>query len=150
MSHYSPTKTVALRELHEGAPPTFERLGAAAGRSAASIERKAKREGWADGFAPGNDGERLARLAALRDWIINRLETVRFKAENGNEPIDKAEVEAASVLMRTVEKLGDVSRALELAPEAQLLRDARKAGVLRRIDARIIELAQEFARQLAA
>ena len=39
-----------LRELHEGAAPTLERLAAASGRTVAAVRSRAKREAWGELF----------------------------------------------------------------------------------------------------
>ncbi len=148
MTGYSERRTAALRELFEGATPSYDRLAQACGRNARSLARLASRDGWGERLAALGESERLARLGAFSDWIVHRLETVRRRAEAG-AAIDREEVEAVSVLMRTVERLGDVARSLDGAREGQARRDALKAGILKRIDQRIVELAREFARQIA-
>ncbi|MET0597227.1 MAG: hypothetical protein ABWZ57_05090 [Mesorhizobium sp.] len=149
MQGYSERRTAALRELFEGATPSYERLAQACGRNARSLQRLASRDGWGERLAALSENERLARLGAFSDWIVHRLETVRRRAEPPGATIDREEVEAISVLMRTVERLGDVARSLDGAREGQARRDALKAGILKRIDQRILELAREFARQIA-
>lgn len=140
----------ALRELHGGAAPIFERLGTATGRDPESIRRRAKKEGWAEAVEPLGDEERKARLRRLTDWAIEKVEAIKQRADDAAIPFDKAEIEAASALMRMLEKLGEITRSAEGAKENQVKRDADMAGILKRIDHRIIELATGYAEQLGA
>ena len=139
-----------LRELHEGAAPTLERLAAASGRTVAAVLSRAKREAWGELFPAIADEDRKTRLGRLTDWIIETLESVKKGAVEEGASIDKAKVEAISALMRTVEKLGEITRYTDSAKENQIKSDARTAGFLRRIDQRIVELATEYAKQLGA
>jgi hypothetical protein len=140
----------ALRELREGATPTFERLAAATGRTVETLRNRAKREAWGELAGRIDDDDRRARLGRLTDWIIEILEAVKKGVSEEGAPIEKTKIEAISALMRTVEKLGEVTRSTEGAKENQIKRDARTAGVLKRIDQRIVELATEYAKQLGS
>jgi hypothetical protein len=141
---------IALRELHDGATPTFERLAAATGRTVQAVRNRARREAWGELAGRISDEDRKLRLGRLTDWIIETLETVKKGVSEEGAPIEKTKIEAISTLMRTVEKLGEITRPAEGAKENQITRDARTAGVLKRIDQRIVELATEYAKQLGA
>src|SRR5262245_66364464 len=71
------TAWFALRELHEGATPTFERLAAATGRTVETLRNRAKRESWGELAGGFDDADRRARLGRLTDWIIEILESVK-------------------------------------------------------------------------
>jgi hypothetical protein len=65
----------ATRALYEGATPSFEQLAAATGRLAATIARRADREGWRDGSLTDRATQNV-RLAKLVDRLIHEIEAL--------------------------------------------------------------------------
>ncbi|MEP9371008.1 hypothetical protein [Mesorhizobium sp. KR1-2] len=128
---------VATRALYEGAAPSFEQLAAA----------RAAREGWRDGSLL-DAGTQNGRLAKLVDGLIGEIEALGIGNGEGAVGLDKARIEAISTLTRTLEKIWEIIRSDEGTKENDIKRDADMAGLLKRIDERIIELAEGYARQL--
>lgn len=133
----------ALRALYEGAAAGVELLAAASGKAASTIERQILREGWTAPTSTGLD-ERLARLA---DALVAQVESLRLEHEGA---FDKGQVDLVSSILKTVEKIGELSRGTESEKVSQTKRDAETADVLARIDRRIIQLARDYARVLVA
>lgn len=138
---------VATRALYEGAAPSFEQLAVATGWLPATIAARAGREGWRDGSLTDRATQN-ARLAKLVDGLIHEIEALGIGNGEGVADLDKARIEAVSTLTRTLEKIWEIIRSDEGAKENDIKRDADMAGLLKRIDDRIIELAEGYARQL--
>src|SRR5690606_28952278 len=143
-----------LRALCEGQAPTLDLLAAAARRTPHALALKARREGWRmneavlHGVEASGEAAR-ARLTALAVSLVGDMEDlVREAAEGG--PLDKSRVEAVSLLIRTLEKLGEITRGEGGAKENQTRNDAELAKLLQRIDERIVELAHAYAEGLGA
>lgn len=136
----------ALRALYGGAPPGIELLAEAAGRSAEALRRRAETDGWTPAGTPARrDESRAERIARLVDHILDVIEEAASE-----EVLDKGRIEAASALMRILEKISELTRSDSGAKENHAKRDGEIADVLRRIDERIIELAEGYARRLVA
>lgn len=144
MSKTLAARWAALRALHGGAPASLELLAEATGRSVAALSRRAQAEGWKPARRKGKGGEsREERIARLVDHILDVAE------EAGSEDVlDKGRIDAASALMRILEKISEVTRGEGGAKENHARRDGEIADVLGRIDERIIELAEAYARRL--
>jgi hypothetical protein len=138
---------VALRALHEGAAASLDLLADATGRSVASLNRRAEKEAWRDAEAAAQLSNQELRLRILLDQQITKAEAVNADDE-GSASADKARMDAISAVMRTLEKIGEITRSDTSAKENQTRRDANMADVLKRIDERIVELAIEYAQQL--
>jgi hypothetical protein len=138
---------VALRALHEGAAASLELLASAAGKSAASLIKRAGKEGWCDAEMAMQLSNQERRLRILLNQQITKAEVSNNDAQE-SASADKARMDAISAAMRTVEKIGEIARNDTSAKENQTRRDADMADVLRRIDARIVELAIGYARKL--
>jgi hypothetical protein len=155
----SDVRWAALRELREGEPPTFPRLAAAAELHQVTIRDYALRHGWEkqpyrrSGSRPAAwaaielpDGELppeelRARLAAVMPKLLSRFVTL---AERGN--LDKPDVDAMLGVMRVLERAEAL--AAELAITEQKRSDEELADLLKRIDDRIVELAEVHAERL--
>jgi hypothetical protein len=137
----------ALRALHEGAAASLDLLANAAGRSAASLSRRAEKEAWRDAETAVQLSSQELRLRILLDQQITKAEAANADDE-GSASADKARMDAISAVMRTLEKIGEITRSDTSAKENQTRRDANMAEILRRIDERIVELAIEYATQL--
>ena len=133
----------ALRALYEGAPLEAGILSLASGWSEISIRRRIERDGWV-ARTEGVVDERLVRLA---DSLVGQVETLRAESAG---TLDKAQIEMIGLVMRTVEKITELTRGGEVAKVSQTNRDATMADVLARIDRRIVELARDYARSLGA
>lgn len=138
---------VATRALYEGATPSFEQLAAVTGWLQATIATRAAREGWRDGSLTDRATQN-GRLAQLVDGLIHEIEELGIGKGQGAAGLDKARIDAISTLTRTLEKIWEIVRSDEGAKENDVKRDADMAGLLKRIDERIIELAEGYARQL--
>jgi non-ribosomal peptide synthetase component F len=138
---------VALRALHEGAAASLDLLANATGRSVASMNRRAEQEAWRDAEAAAQLSNQELRLRILLDQQITKAEAANADDE-GSASADKARMDAISAVMRTLEKIGEITRSDTSAKENQTRRDANMATVLRRIDERIVELAIGYAKQL--
>lgn len=136
---------VALRALNEGAMPSHELLGLATGRSVASIAKRAEREGWVD--CETALAARLRRVDFMIDGLIEEIEAIGAAGEGG---FDKSRIDAVAAMTRTLEKIGEITRGGESAKENQIKQDEDIAGILKRIDDRIVELAGEYAKELVA
>ncbi|MHA6685158.1 hypothetical protein [Mesorhizobium sp. A556] len=104
-------------------------------------------EGWVDVEEAMQLSRQELRLRILLDHSITKAEATS-DAVDGSAAADKARMEAISVVMRTLEKIGEIARNDTSAKENQTRRDADMANVLRRIDERIVELAIGYARKL--
>lgn len=136
----------ALRALHGGAPASIELLAEATGRSTEALQKRADAEGWKPARMGGRAGEtREERIARLMDHILDLMEEA-----SSQENLDKGRIEAAAALVRILEKISEVTRSESGAKESNAKRDGEIADVLRRIDERIIELAEGYARRLVA
>jgi hypothetical protein len=137
----------ALRALREGAAASLNLLADAAGRPIESVVKRSEREGWSDAEASLQLANQERRLRVLLDQAITKAEAASEDAQE-SAAADKARMEAISAAIRTIEKIGEIARNDTSAKENQTKRDADMADVLRRIDARIIELAIGYARKL--
>ena len=138
----------AVRALAERARPTLDLLADASGLSLTQLRRTAEREGWALDRAPLDDvAERLRVIAA---GLLARAEAIAGALSEEGGKIDKAEIDALLVLIRSLEKIGEIMRPQEADKEKQIKQDEDLAAVLRHIDDRIVELARELAAQMVA
>lgn len=137
----------ALRALHEGAAASLDLLAQASGRSPTAMHKRAASEGWRDAEAAMQLSGQEKRLKALLDQQIGKAEAAGVD-ETGSASADKARMDAIAAVMRTLEKIGEITRSDSGAKENQTRRDEDMAAILRRIDERIVELAIGYARQL--
>jgi hypothetical protein len=136
----------ALRLAYEKHGFGLEQLASMARRKLGSLERRARMEGW----KPFEKREEFAhRIMSAVQQIIGEIEDIGKDLKEG-AGIDKGRVEAVSMLMKTVEKLREIANFADELTETQAKRDARMAGILDRIDTRIIELARHYAERLVA
>lgn len=140
---------LALRALHEGAAASLELLARASGRSPATLRKRAATEGWRDAEAATRLSSQERRLRVLLDQQIAKAEAAG-EDEAGSASADKARMDAISAVMRTLEKIGEITRGEGGAKENQTRDDEYMAETLRRIDERIVELAVGYARTLGA
>lgn len=138
----------ALRALYEGAPATFDMLALAAGRSEARLRATADREGWRTPEPAAHAADPEARLSLLSDRVIGELEKVSREGEETGA-YDKVRLDALAAMLRMVEKIGEMGRGPQSAREEQMRSDEEMAAALARIDARILELAEDLAGRLA-
>jgi hypothetical protein len=166
----------AIRQLREGEPPTFARLGAATKVHPRTIyehaavenwakqpfQSSAKREEWAERgeaeAAPEDEGGEVPegwhemqpseRLQWLNDFALNKVAEIARSAEAGGGVPDKAKLDAVWSMLRTVERSETLAQ--ERAGEKVTASDAELAARLRDIDDRIIELAEAHAGWLVA
>lgn len=143
----SALQLAALRALHEGAAASLDLLAVAADRSVVALRKRAEAEGWADAEAAMQLSNQERRLRILLEQQITKAEAT-IDAVEASAATDKAQMEAISAAMRTVEKMGEIARSDTSARQNQTRRDADMASVLRRIDERIVELAMGLARRM--
>ena len=138
----------ALRALFEGARPTLDLLAASACRSLPRLRLQAEREGWKLASEPEDDF--CERLLAVRAQLLDYCEAISREVAEGGK-IDRKDIDQILALIRAIEKLGEFQQPPEeAAKEKQIKRDEALADVLDRINGKIIELAEEFARQMVA
>jgi hypothetical protein len=135
-----------MRALYEGSPVTAEALADISGRQVKTITDAIEREGWDAPRIPSaiELGQRISRLTAS---LIREMEEIEKAAVDGL--YDKARVEAVTGMLRVLERLAEINDSREVRQEEEQKTDAEIADILRRIDARIVELAHEFAREIA-
>jgi uncharacterized protein YjcR len=139
----------AARAIYQNEQPSLEQIAALSGWSPQTIRARAAREGWLRSDAPQRK-DRNARVAKVVDRLLGEIEALGIGTGEGAIGLDKARIEAISALMRTLEKIGELTRSEESVDvkESQTKRDADIAGFLKRIDERIVELATGYAKQL--
>ena len=145
-------RNAALRALAEGAAPEFPLLAAASGRVAATLEAQAAKEGWKLRLAETAIDERLRRMLGN---LVARLETLIDRMEHDlTEAGLKTVTAEIANLLRSIEKLqamlpGTENNNKNKDKDAMLhdaeARDRELAGLHKRIDARVVELAAEAA-----
>jgi hypothetical protein len=138
----------ALRALAEGARATTELLADATGRSQRALKLEAEREGWRFDRAPVSDI--ALRVRTIAAGLLEKVEAIGRAALEEGGKIDKAELEGVVVMIRGLDKIGEIMRPEEAAKEDQNRRDEDLADVLQRINERIVELAREFAHEICA
>lgn len=137
-----------LRALYEGAPATLDVLALAARRSEARLRAIAKKEAWRAPDLAASAADLEKRLTLLSDRLIGELEKASREGEQMGA-YDKARLDALSAMLRMVEKIGETARGPQSAREEQTRSDEEMAAALERIDARIFELAEDLAGQIA-
>jgi hypothetical protein len=144
MRHAAGAVWAAMRALFEGAEPTPELLAGISGRAAATIKARANREGW-QALAPN---ARLLRLQRLIDEKTARLEGLKPETGASNKALlEVVRIEMASIGL--LEKLAEAAGTLETRQEIASARDEEIGAILERINNRIIELARDYAAELA-
>lgn len=136
----------ALRALAEGGHATIERLALASGRSAATLRRLARNQGWE--LAQAGLPDVSARIRKAAGMVLCKVEELGKAAESGGS-IDKGAIDGLIAMIRGLEKIGEIMRPEEAARENQIRDNEDLAETLRRIEERIVELAHEFAARLA-
>ncbi|QPC87204.1 hypothetical protein GA830_10975 [Mesorhizobium sp. NBSH29] len=146
MLHSKPlARSTALRALAEGARPTLAILAEVSGRSLRLLQRQAVTENWAlRTMTRGDDGLRLRSLCAL---LLGHLEKLGHELLAGGK-IDKAQIDGITAMVRNLEKVEEIMRPAEVAREDQVQEDEQMAGLLERVNERIIELAHDLAAQM--
>jgi hypothetical protein len=134
------SRDAALRQLHEGAAPTIDRLAAAAGKSAVWLQRLADREGWQ---AMPEASAMQARLALMSRRIIALLDEPDDEVLLGKQRLD-----AISALLRAIDRLKSILD--EMAPQEPLgtASEASMIDAFAAIDERIEQLAHAYAKKL--
>jgi hypothetical protein len=137
---------VAAADRWAAARALFEEFGAGTALLAAlggleepTIARRAQREGWRQADRPDEDP-----AAALRRAIaaaVHELEAVSASSGQGMPNLDRGRIETVLAMLKTVEKLGEMTGVDPRPEETQTRSDADIAAALRRIDERIVELA---------
>ena len=133
-----------MRALYEGAPATAQALADLSGRQVETVEAVAAKEQWRKGA--DTPTRRNARIAVLMDQMVGELEGIRQDRKTGR--FDKARIETLAAMMRMLERVSEINESRQARQEEVRKSDAETAGVLRRIDERIVELARAFAREI--
>jgi hypothetical protein len=173
----SATRWAAVRALREGAAPTYPLLAVATNLHPATIRERASLENWekqpfqsskareawpgrarpaapatGEGAAAPDLSELQAlerpqdQIAWLSAYVVRALGNLIASAKAG--ALDKAEIDSLSSLMRMLER--SKTLAPERAADNQTENDAELAETLRRIDDRIVELAEAHAKWLVS
>ena len=133
----------AARALYAGDAVTFESLAAVSGRPVRSIARRAAREHWRR--AESTELALRERLREMLERLLARLETALDGLKDGPAGTEKLQFEIMSLMSRTAEKIGEFTRHGDGAKEKKKT-DAEKRAILKRIDTRIFQLAEEIAK----
>ncbi|MEO3387853.1 hypothetical protein [Mesorhizobium sp. CAU 1741] len=139
----------ALRALAEGAPPTFDILADATGRSVEAIERLAEREGWKSCSRHAGDDFRQ-RIRPIVAKLLDKVESISSKATEEGGTIDRTEIDGVLAMIRAIEKIADFDGGDEGPVRNQTIADEDMATVLTRLNGRIVDLASELAARMAA
>ena len=157
-------KWTALRQLRERQPPTFARLAGASGLHVATIRDRASVENWAkqhfprsrivDAASYAQAAEPMAVAPALLSgnrpelgaFVIAEMRGILADARGGR--IDKARVDALLSMIRVAERFESLQT--EAGQQEQARSDDELAGILTRVDERIVELARSYAERLVA
>lgn len=108
----------------------------------ASIRGKAKREGWiVSDSVPAKPVYDRTKLQRVRNVLWAQVAAAADRAPG--DPVAKTDIDALQLQMRALDMLEK-----SMAPEEEEASDI--ADTLARINARILELAREFAREIAA
>jgi hypothetical protein len=171
----SAERWAAIRALREGEPPIFPLLAVATDLHPATIRERASLEGWRKqefqsrivrdnwkrqkcrasirvaeaAVAPADpevslDAEQHA--TRLGDFVARRLGEMISDVEASGGRLDKAQIDALWSMVRTAERSGTLMK--ERSAENGAMDDAELAARLRRLDDRIVELAQAHAEWL--
>lgn len=140
------SRWAALRALVEGEAASFERLGLVARLNAETIAMRAASEGWAcaERCAPRDI---MTRIGAVASRMMDEIEAME---RAGAERFDKARIDALMGMVRAMEKLAELIQGGHVEQEAAQRSDVELADALERIEARIVELAHAYARELVA
>ncbi len=138
-------RAVALRALFEGAPVDLELLALAAGLRHSTLQKMARRESWVWGEMGAKGAVTLqSRLRQLSVSVVGQLEEASLASLTDGH-YDKARLEALGLMLRSIEKLGELTQTPEHAADEQMKSDAEMAAAIGKINQRIIELARELA-----
>ncbi|WP_157015080.1 hypothetical protein [Mesorhizobium xinjiangense] len=148
MAKNTTLKWAAARPLYESGAASPQMLAALTGYAQSTIERRISAEGWTNGRAAEEGDALKARLHRQLVHWIGQIEQLAKDGEEGSAAPDKAKIETIGALVRTLEKIGDLTRLHK--PQEKNNNNAETASVLERIHQRIVELADEHARQIAA
>lgn len=91
--------------------------------------------------------DHAGRVSALADRLMAEMEAIERDGQGAG--YDKARIDAVSALTRALEKIGEFSQSGQNRKEAAIKTDEELAAALRRINDRILELARDFAAELA-
>lgn len=120
----------------------------ACGVGCAIMAKIAGKEGWRQASAPGAAGSILARVQAVKEKLLETIERKQKGRADGTQGLDAVGVADLTAIARMLDKLGEDTRAS--AKENQVENDHDIAGLLDRLDGKIIELATHLAEELAA
>jgi hypothetical protein len=137
--------TVRSRGLHHNW--TVETgLSDEAGDADALLDAGGGGEAGADAAALQALAGKMDRPAELAGFLLSQVEGLLKGARSGR--IDKARIDAIWSMIRMVEKAEELAR--DTALDQQKRSDEELAGYLQRINDRIVELAEHYARELVA
>jgi hypothetical protein len=155
----SDVQWTALRELREGEPPTFPRLAAAAELHPGTIRERALRDSWEKQNLPRSGSRALAEIERdmpkadlppdelrkqLATILPKQIDRIVALAERGR--LSKAPLDTLHSILRLLERPEMLS--VEQPVEEKKRSDDELAGMLQRIDERIVELAVAHAERL--
>lgn len=174
----SAERWAAIRALREGEPPIFPLLAVATDLHPATIRERASLENWrkqefqsravrdnwkrekcrasirpadvaltgADPEGPAGSLDAEQHATRLGDFVARRLGEMISDVEASGGRLDKAQIDALWSMVRTAERSGTLMK--ERPAENGTMDDAELAARLRRLDDRIVELAQAHAEWL--
>ncbi len=146
MSPGASDRWAAARALYEQLGADTAHLAALAGVTQSTVVRRALREEWRRAVGAGKDTAAALRRAV--EAAVHELEAVSASGAPGTTNLDRSRIETVLAMLKTVEKLGEMTGVDPRPEDRQTRSDADIAAALRRIDERIVELAQEAAERM--
>jgi hypothetical protein len=164
-----------MRELRDLQPPTFPRIAKIAGVHVTTVREIASRENWPKLHVPKGTVMQVVRLKDLEaeEAAREREEALEAMSDPAADPppgdigalvmdemrailaaarttgrIDKARADALWSMIRVAERAGKLQP--EKGQEEETRSDDELAGILARVDERIVELARDYAERLVA
>ncbi|MFC5583979.1 hypothetical protein ACFPOD_02565 [Nitratireductor kimnyeongensis] len=137
---------MAVRALREGAPPSFELLALACGRSERLLRKRAQEENWGlpdDLPLPPS----IERTRSMIGMLFNQLQRLIEDAVH-RDLFDKGRIEGLSTLLKVLEKMNEIAIEQQQMDGKHAPSDEEMAAALDRIDDRIRCLAAELAERM--
>ncbi len=137
---------MAVRALREGAPPSFELLALASGRSERLLRKRAQEEKWGSPDDPALPPS-IERTQSMIGMLFNQLQRAIEDAVH-RDLFDKGRIEGLGSMLKVVEKMNEIAIEQQDMNGKHAPSDEEMAAALERIDDRIRCLASELAERM--
>ena len=137
---------MAVRALREGAPPSFELLALASGRSERLLRKRAQEESWGSPDDPALPPS-IERTRSMIAMLFNQLQRLIEDAVH-RDLFDKGQIEGLSTLLKVLERMNEIALEQQDMDGKHAPSDEEMAAALERIDDRIRCLAAELAERM--